>query len=89
MSRSWRGGSTRQWRKIRKAILTANQDENAGRCALAVPGVCTGTAEQVHHVRGKAYGDRALDLVAVCRSCNLHVGNPSRISPAPRPSSNW
>jgi len=89
VSRSWKGGSTTRWRILRKSILDANLHENAGRCTLAVPDVCTGQADQVHHVRGKAYGDRPCDLVAVCGACNRHVGNPGRISPEPRPVSKW
>ena len=89
MSRSWAGGSTTRWRNLRAGILRANRHENAGHCQLAIPGVCTGRATCVHHVRGKAYGDRPLDLVAACQACNNHVGNPARISPDPTPRSNW
>lgn len=89
MSRSWEGGSTAHWRKLRRAVLFANQVENAGRCVLAIPRVCTGQATQVHHTRGKAYGDDPRYLVACCRECNLHVGQPGRTSPAPRPVSRW
>lgn len=89
MSRSWAKGSTRRWRKLRAAVLLANANENAGRCVLAIHGVCTGLAEQVHHVKGKAHGDRIEDLVPCCKRCNLHVGNPGRISPEPRPVSKW
>jgi 5-methylcytosine-specific restriction endonuclease McrA len=89
MSRSWAGGSTRRWRKTRAAVLLANANENGGRCQLAIKGVCTGMAEQVHHTKGKAHGDRIEDLVAACKACNLRVGNPGRISPEPRPVSRW
>lgn len=89
MSRSWEKGSTRHWRKVRAAVLLANSHENKGRCVLAIPGVCTGQATQVHHVRGKAYGDRLEDLVPACRECNLHIGQPGRVSPDPRPVSRW
>lgn len=89
MSRSWAKGSSRQWRRLRAAVLLANANENRGRCVLAIPGTCTGLAEQVHHLKGKAFGDRLEDLVAVCRACNLHIGQPGRISPSPRPVSKW
>lgn len=100
MSRSWAGGSTTRWRKLRASVLLANANENGGRCQLDVgqgcarhghpcAGVCTGTAEQVHHAKGKAYGDRRDDLVPACAACNRHVGAPGAISPEPQPRSNW
>lgn len=89
MSRSWAKGSTRRWRKIRAGVLAANQHENAGRCVLAIKGVCTTVATEVHHVRGKQHGDRIADLVPCCKPCNLRVGSPGRISPEPRPVSKW
>lgn len=100
MSRSWQHGSTSRWRRTRAAILRANRHENAGRCTLNVgvrcprhdrpcTGVCTGTADQVHHVRGKAYGDDPRYLVPACAACNGHVGNPTHTVPAPRPVSQW
>lgn len=89
MSRSWKGGSTRAWRVVRARVLLNNQATNKGMCTLAVPGVCTGTADQVHHVKGKQYGDDQRYLAAVCRACNLHVGAPDRKSVKPRPRSTW
>lgn len=90
MSHSWKGGSTRRWRTLRKALLEANRLENQGRCHLAIPGVCTGTADQIHHVRGKAQGDNPKHLVPSCKACNLKAGNPAqRASPKPRPTSRW
>jgi hypothetical protein len=100
MSRSWAGGSTTRWRNLREAILLANANTNRGRCALNVgahcpkhgrpcPGVCTGTAQAVHHTKGKEYGDDPRDLVACCSACNSHVGRPSAISPEPTPRSRW
>lgn len=89
MSHSWAKGSTRQWRTIRAAVLRANRMEDGGRCQLRVPEVCTGTADQVHHTRGKAFGDDPRFLLAVCKSCNLHVGRPGRTSPTPTPRSRW
>jgi hypothetical protein len=90
MSRDWSGGSTRRWRRIRAAVLRANLAENAGRCRLAVPGVCSGPADQVHHTRGKAYGDDPRYLTPACGPCNRHVGNPAaRAAPQPRRVSSW
>ena len=54
MSRSWGAGSTRRWRRIRAAVLHDNQVTNGGRCTIAMPGVCTGQADCVHHTQGRA-----------------------------------
>lgn len=100
MSRSWAKGSTTAWRSVRRAVLLANANENKGHCALDVgrwcprhskpcADVCTGKATQVHHTRGKAYGDDVRHLVAVCAECNGHVGNPATINPEPKPRSRW
>jgi hypothetical protein len=89
MSRSWTKGSTTRWRKLRAAILLANQQENRGRCTLQVPKVCTGTATQVHHLKGKAHGDDPRYLAAVCAACNLHVGDPNKGNPQPKRISSW
>lgn len=92
MSRSWAGGSTYRWRRTREQVLLDNIASNQGRCVLAVPNVCTGPAREVHHTKGRAVtGDDPRHLVAVCKACNLHVGDPSaaRHDPPPRPTSNW
>lgn len=89
MSRAWAGGSTRRWRVLRAAVLSANVLETGGRCLLAVPRVCTGTATQVHHVKGKAAGDDPAWLVPACAECNRHVGQPGRTTPPCRPVSRW
>lgn len=81
MSKAWAKGSTRKWRRTRQQILDANQQTNSGKCRLQIPGVCTGTANQVHHTRGKEYGDDPAYLMAVCRECNLKVGKPETDPP--------
>src|SRR5690606_16423883 len=45
MSKAWRGGSTRAWRKLRAQVLLNNRVTNAGRCQLALPGICTGETD--------------------------------------------
>lgn len=81
-------------------MLLANANANRGRCKLNVgrecakhghpcPGVCTGVATEVHHTRGKAFGDEERYLIAVCKACNLHVGQPAAAIPDPKPVSNW
>lgn len=89
MSRSWEGGSTRAWRLLRANILAANRMNNRGLCCAQIPSVCTGVAEEVHHTRGKAYGDNPRYLQPVCKACNLKIGQPGRISPEPKRVSNW
>ena len=90
MSRSWRSGSTRYWRVLRALVLADNQARNAGRCTLAIEGVCTGQADTVHHTLGRAVtGDDRKYLAAVCSACNGKVGEPRRSSPAPRKVSKW
>jgi hypothetical protein len=90
VSRSWATGSTSRWRKIRAAVLNENAQHNAGRCTLAIPGVCTGTASCVHHVHGRdVTGDDPRYLAAVCTPCNLHVGRPRPSDPRPKGGTQW
>lgn len=99
MSRSWKGGSTRAWRRTRALILANNRATNGGRCVAhndgwcaQVPGehTCTGEATQAHHTRGKRYGDDPRYLVASCQPCNLHIGDPDQApDPQPRPMTRW
>jgi 5-methylcytosine-specific restriction endonuclease McrA len=89
VSRAWSKGSTRRWRRTRAAVLAENARINEGRCTLALPGVCTGVATQVHHVAGKQAGDDPRLLVACCGECNRHVGNPQRTATGIRRVSKW
>jgi 5-methylcytosine-specific restriction endonuclease McrA len=89
VSKSWAQGSSKAWRALRRAILRANAAQNRGRCQVQIPGVCTGTAVEVHHVLGKRHGDDPAHLVASCRECNLAIGDPNRKSPPPRPVTDW
>jgi hypothetical protein len=83
-SRHWAGGSTRAWRKVRKAVL----DRDQWRCQLQIDGICKTRADCVHHVRGKQHGDDPAYLLSSCQACNLHIGDPERMEadPDPRPS---
>jgi len=77
VSRAWKRGSSRAWRKLRAEILLANLVGNQGMCTLKIPTVCAGKATQVHHTLGRATtGDDPRYLAAVCQPCNLHVGEP-------------
>lgn len=84
MSSGWEGGSTRAWRRVRADVLAAARY----RCQVRTS-VCTGDAPleggHVHHTLGKAITE--LDpryLLAACRACNLHVGDPAK-NPDPPP----
>lgn len=87
---AWDRGSDTRWRRVRAGVLRSNRAENQGRCVLAIPGVCTGVATQVHHTKGREVtGDDPKFLVASCRECNLKVGKPGKTSPEPKKISNW
>lgn len=77
MSKAWAGGSTSAWRRTRARILL--RDGHA--CQLRIPGVCTGTADQVHHTIGKGISEADADLVAACQACNLRLGKPDTDPP--------
>jgi hypothetical protein len=54
-----------------------------GPCLLALPGVCTGWAQQVHHIGDRLLvGDDPAYLISACRACNNAIGDPTN----PRPS---
>lgn len=59
-----RGGSTREWRRVRELVLKRDNRE----CQY-----CGGEADQVDHVVPFARGgtDDPGNLVAACRRCNL------------------
>ena len=74
MTSAWTNGSTRQWRRVRAAVLA----RDLGQCQLRLAG-CTVTATCVHHTYGRLVtGDDLRYLVASCRMCNLRVGQPGR-----------
>lgn len=86
MSRSWAGGSTTAWRKVRAHVL----DRDNHRCQLKVYGVCTGHATHAHHTQGREVtGDDPRHIVAACEACNLHVGDPRGNDPQPRINAWW
>jgi hypothetical protein len=86
MSRSWVGGSTRRWRRVRAFVLA----RDGYVCQVRIPGVCTQRATCVHHVYGRAAtGDDERYLVASCSGCNLTIGDPAKHDPKPSPHSSW
>lgn len=105
MSRSWKGGSTTAWRRLREAVILRDQERcrahNDGWCAR-VPGkhTCLGRAPltgppsrvgHAHHTRGRAAtGDDPAHIVAACPPCNLHIGDPTQhADPRPQPRTRW
>lgn len=86
MSRSWQGGSTRRWRRLRALVLV----RDGYRCRLRLD-VCTGLATCVHHTAGRSVtGDDPTYLVASCAPCNLKLGDPTKHSDPPnRPVTKW
>lgn len=88
MSRSWKGGSTTRWRRLRAAILRRDK----GRCAIAAEG-CLGDADQVDHIIPLHMGGAKYDPTncrAACAPCNLgRARTQPREEPAPRPVSSW
>jgi 5-methylcytosine-specific restriction endonuclease McrA len=86
LSRAWRAGSTRAWRRTRRLVL----DRDGHRCQLRLDDICRGRATCVHHVLGRAYtGDDPAYLVASCSPCNLALGDSSAADPTPRPTTHW
>lgn len=94
VSKGWAEGSTRAWREIRARVLL----RDGYLCQLKITGVCTTYAPyhggHVHHLHGKikcvgCAADRADHLVASCRACNLHVGEPAAGDPPNRGVTRW
>lgn len=104
MSRSWGKGSTRAWRQTRAMVLSrdnfqcrAHSDGWCDRANRSTPHTCTIRAEltgphagHAHHTGGKAQGDDPRYIVAACKTCNLHIGNPATAAdPKPKPRTRW
>lgn len=98
MSHAWAGGSTRAWRRIRAHVLTrdagqgcrAHRDGWCDRANRTTTHHCTDTPDTAHHTRGKAHGDDPRHIVAACRPCNLHIGDPTRHDDPPgRSTTKW
>lgn len=96
MSRAWRNGSTRRWRRIRLFVL----ERDGYACQIKLPGTwidgkgrvqrCRGLADCVHHTRGRATGHDPRYLQAACTPCNLKIGDPNAVpDPQPRPMTRW
>lgn len=85
-SQHWTGGSTRAHRRAREAVLA----RAGGVCQLVIQGVCTRVATEAHHTLGRGRtGDDPQWMVASCKPCNLHVGDPTRFDPEPDIADAW
>jgi len=82
-------GNAEQWRKLsgqergrlRRALFALKGD----RCTVRLVGVCTGRAEEAHHLgdsRVVSVRDLA-HMTPACRACNLAVGDPTKADPTP------
>lgn len=92
MSHAWARGSTREWRRLRRAVL----DRDGWICQLCSKPINPQLhnpdpmSAQVHHTLGKAYGDDPAQLQAAHRKCNLDAGDPTRApDPEPRVMTRW
>ena len=77
-----------EWSKLRKRVLI----RDGYRCQLHIPGVCTGIAEEVDHIRprglpGGGHVDDLANLRSVCKPCHRGRGmaparpsGPSRVT---------
>lgn len=92
MSRSWAGGSTSQWRRIRAHVL-ARDRWVCGLCGDRIdPRIRhpDPMSAQVHHLDGRAYGDDPDRMQAAHRRCNLAAGDPTTApDPKPTPQTRW
>jgi 5-methylcytosine-specific restriction endonuclease McrA len=85
VSKAWSRGSTAAWRRTRAAVLARDQH----RCQLRLAG-CTTRATEVHHRGARALsGDDPAGLMAVCRHCNLTIGDPTVLDPEPDTLHDW
>ena len=101
MSTAWGSGSTRAWRLVRAYVLArdsyqcrAHADGWCAKANRSTEHTCTGRADQTgghaHHVYGKRFGDDPAYIVAACKACNLHIGDPDRQpDPQPEPRTRW
>lgn len=78
MSRSWAGGSTRRWRRVRELVLA----RDGHRCQVPKgAGICGERATHVDHIRPLADGGDKWDMSnmrAACAPCNLSRGTSAR-----------
>ena len=55
-------------------VYQAVMQRDGGRCEAAMPGICTGTAQDWHHrQRRQAGNDIVVNGLALCRACHHHI----------------
>lgn len=88
MSSNWSGGSSAEWKKVRRLVILRDQE-----CKLRTSPRCNGRAETVHHTQDRAVvGDDPRYLIAACGPCNYSYGSPTQEKygdPQPNPRIKW
>lgn len=87
MSRSWAGGSTTAWRRLRAYVLARD-----GYICQVRMDCCTHHADQVDHIIPRSAGgeDTEQNCRAACRACNLARRTAAaQYEPEPRRVSSW
>lgn len=63
-----------------EVYMTVMETRARGECELALPGVCTGQAEEWHHRQRRQRGnDTVSNGLAACHACHHHI---THVSPA-------
>ena len=68
-----RGETRTAYQSLRRQVIA----DAHGRCEIRLPGVCTGDATTLDHIRAIAEGGAVLDrrnCRAACRPCNTRLG---------------
>jgi hypothetical protein len=89
--RSWEGGSTRAWRKLREVVVqlygwTCHLCHQPIDRTLKHPDP---RSLHVHHLDGKASGDDPKRCRPAHAICNLRAGDPNKHDPQPQPRTRW
>jgi hypothetical protein len=80
MSDCWKNRDPAEYYKYRvkrKQMMAENVLNNSGKCTLAIPDVCTGTATQAHHTLGVCAGLLG-PIVPACGPCNTRLGDVTK-----------
>lgn len=61
-------------------VYQAVTRRSGGRCEAAMPGICTGQAQDLHHRQRRQKGnDIVVNCIYICRACHHHI---TFVSPA-------
>jgi 5-methylcytosine-specific restriction endonuclease McrA len=92
---SWAKRSYRPWQRVRVYVLARDGElcqVQGPRCLGRAPIRASGgiPAGEAHHVQGRSVtGDDPEHMVAACRACNQHIGDPTKHDPDPEPRTQW